>query len=257
MTITRGRLHLAVPIVVALAAIATAFALGTWQIKRKAWKETLIETLDQRLSAETTPVPPPPSWPDLDPAQNEFRRVHFSAEFIPDAQALVFTTGSSLRGDIQGPGYWVFALARLGDGSLLVVNRGFLPEDRKSADARSTKEPQGNLDMIGVMRWPQLRGYFSPKDDPGHNLWFVRDHLAIAAAKGWRRPGTELAPFFIDLEAPMPPSGWPRPGPSKPNLRNEHLQYAITWYGLAGALAAALMAWLRTQLRAGASGASL
>src|SRR5207249_11483905 len=65
--------------------------------------------------------------------------------------------------------------------------------------------------------------FFAPSDDPGRNLWFVRDHLAIAAAKGWG----DVAPFFIELEAPAPPSGWPRPGALKVNVRNEHLQYAI------------------------------
>jgi len=102
--------------------------------------------------------------------------------------------------------------------------------------------------MTGVMRWPEPRGYFAPGDDPGRNLWFVRDHLAIAAAKGWRERG-EVAPFFIDLEMPMPPSGWPRPGALKVSIRNEHLQYAVTWYGLAGALTIMFVVWLRNHCR--------
>jgi cytochrome oxidase assembly protein ShyY1 len=80
-----------------------------------------------------------------------------------------------------------------------------------------------------VLRWPESRGAFSPKDDPDRNIWFVRDPVAIAAAKSWG----EVAPFFVELESPQPSGGLPRPGALKVNLRNEHLQYAITWYGLA------------------------
>ena len=97
--------------------------------------------------------------------------------------------------------------------------------------------------MLGVVRWPEPRSYFTPNDDPARNLWFVRDHLAIAAAKGWGG----VAPFYIELETPAPPGGWPRPGALKVNIRNEHLQYAITWYGLAGVLAVMFVLWLRSR----------
>ena len=91
------------------------------------------------------------------------------------------------------------------------------------------------------MRWPERRGWFVPADSPGQNVWFLRDHVAIAAAKGWG----EVAPFFIELEAPQPPGGLPRASALKVNLRNEHLQYAITWYGLAVALTVMFLFWLR------------
>src|SRR5713226_6087759 len=115
MTVARGRLRagLAVPILFVLAAVATFIALGTWQVERNAWKETLIATLDQRLSAAPTPLPPRELWARLNRANDEFRRVALSAAFIPGTQALVYTAGSTLRGDMPGPGYWVFALARL------------------------------------------------------------------------------------------------------------------------------------------------
>ena len=95
--------------------------------------------------------------------------------------------------------------------------------------------------MVGVMRWPQPRGAFLPNDDPGRNLWFVRDPVAIASAKGWG----DVAPFFIELESPQPASGLPRAGTLKVNLRNEHLQYAITWYGLAAVVVVMFAFWLR------------
>jgi surfeit locus 1 family protein len=82
---------------------------------------------------------------------------------------------------------------------------------------------------------------FSAKDDPARNVWFTRDPAGIAAAKGWG----EVAPFYIELESPQPPGGLPRAGPLTVNLRNEHLQYAITWYGLALVVAVMFVYWVR------------
>lgn len=236
----RPRDGLAVPILFALSLLVAFIALGTWQVQRKAWKEALIATLEQRLSAPAEELPPRERWAQLDPAHDEFRRVKFSAAFVPDAAALVYATGSALRNDVSGPGYWVFAPARLAGGGLVVVNRGFVPEGRQNPPTRAGDDIIGNADLIGVLRWPEVRGAFAPRDEPGRNLWFVRDPVAIASAKGWG----EVAPFFVELESPRPPSGFPRPGLLKPNVRNEHLQYAITWYGLALVVAVMFAVWL-------------
>jgi surfeit locus 1 family protein len=241
-----ARTGLAVPILFALAALATFIGLGTWQLQRKAWKEALIDTLEQRLSATPTDLPPPERWARLDPADDEFRRVKFSASFVPGAEALVYATGSALRGDASGPGYWVFAPARLPAGGLVVVNRGFVPEGRQDPATRSAGEITSRTDIIGVMRWPEPPGLFSPKHDPGHNLWFVRDQVAIADAKDW---GT-VAPFFVELESPQPSGGLPQAGALKVGLRNQHLQYAITWYGLAVVVVVMFALWLGGRWRA-------
>ena len=164
----------------------------------------------------------------------------FSAAFVPDAAALVYATGSALRSDVSGPGYWVFAPARLAGSGLVVVNRGFVPEGRQDAAARAGDEIIGNADLVGVLRWPEARGTFAPRDDPARNLWFVRDPVAMASAKGWGA----VAPFFVELESPRPPSGFPRPGLLKANVRNEHLQYAMTWYGLALVVLVMFALWL-------------
>ena len=127
----------------------------------------------------------------------------------------------------------------------MVVNRGFVPEGRQNPATRAAGEIMGKSDLVGVLRWPELPGLFSPKNDPAHNLWFVRDPGAIAAAKGWG----EVAPFFVELESPQPPGGLPQAGALKPNLRNEHLQYAITWFGLAVVVAVMFLAFLGSRWR--------
>jgi surfeit locus 1 family protein len=237
----RLRSGLVLPALLALLAIVTFIGLGTWQVQRKAWKEALVESLEQRLSAAPVDLPPRNRWAKLDPAKDEFRHVKFSAAFVPGADALVYTTGSALRSDVSGPGYWVFAPAQLAAGGIVLVNRGFVPEGRQDPAARAVATAAGRADLVGVMRWPESRGVFSPKDDPVRNLWFTRDPAGIAAAKGWG----EVAPFYVELESPQASGGLPRAGPLTANLRNEHLQYAITWYGLAMVVAVMFGYWLR------------
>jgi cytochrome oxidase assembly protein ShyY1 len=215
--------------VFALVATIIFVALGTWQLQRKARKEALIGALEQHLSAPPGDLPPRERWASLSAANDEFRRVKVSAAFVPGVKALVYTSGSALRSDVSGPGYWVFAPAQVASGGVVVVNRGFVPEGRQDPATRAAGAATGRADLVGVLRWPESRGAFSPKDDPDRNIWFVRDPVAIAAAKSWG----EVAPFFVELESPQPSGGLPRPGALKVNLRNEHLQYAITWYGLA------------------------
>src|SRR5882724_7183662 len=112
----RLRAGVAVPTLFALAAFVAFVALGTWQLQRKAWKEALIDTLERRLSAAAVDLPPRPRWAGLDPADDEFRRVKFTATFMPGAEALVYAGSSALRSDVSGPGYWVLAPAKLAAG---------------------------------------------------------------------------------------------------------------------------------------------
>jgi len=228
MQATSRRRGIVIPIVFVLVAVAGLVALGTWQLERKTWKEALIAELEAKLSAPPVALPPRQHWPQLFAAADEFCRVRFAAEFL-DSEALVYTSGSAIRPDISGPGYWVLSPARLTDGGLVIVNRGFVPEGKQEPSTRREGQPHGVIEVVGALRWPEPRGVFTPNDTPAKNLWFVRDPAAIAAAKGW----DGVAPFYIDQEAPPAPGGLPKVGPLKPSLPNNHLQYAVTWYGLA------------------------
>ncbi len=227
------------PAVLALVGFAVLIGLGTWQVERKAWKEGLIAMLDERLSAAPVALPASAAWPQLTQQADEFRRVRFRAEFLNDQEALVYTAGSSFRPDVAGAGYWVFTPARLSDGSLVVINRGFVPLGKEDAASRPDGQMRGPVEVIGALRWPEKPGLFTPNGDPARNLWFARDHLAMAEAKHWGA----VAPFYVEQEAPQPPGGLPRAGRVQPNLPNNHLQYAITWYGLAAVLAVLFAIW--------------
>jgi surfeit locus 1 family protein len=245
----RSWLGLLIPAVLAFAVL---IGLGTWQIERKAWKEGLIASLTERLAAPAQALPAANTWPELDPARDEYHRVEFSAEFSHGGEALVYAAATAFRPDVSSPGYWVFTPARLADGSTVIVNRGFVPDGRQDPKSRPDGQVSGPIDIVGVMRWPD-RHWFTPKDDPAHNLWFARDPAAIAAAKGLGA----VAPFYVEQETPVPPGGLPQPGQLVISLPDNHLQYAVTWFGLAAVLVGVFVTWAFTSgARDGGSEAS-
>ncbi len=245
MAAREGRGGIVTATIFTVAALAILIGLGVWQLERRVWKEGLIASLTERLAQAPQDLPPREEWPRLTAGKDEFRRVAFPAEFIPGEEALVYAAGSALRRDVKGPGYWVFAPARLTGGSIVVVNRGFLSLDRKDPATRAQSTPQGIIDLVGVMRWPEERGLFTPADDLKENVWYLRDPKAMAQAKKWN----VAAPFYIDLESPSPPDGLPSLGKLEVRLPNNHLQYAITWFGLALGLSGVYLVWVIGRLR--------
>ncbi len=229
------------PTIFALVGIAILIGLGIWQLDRKVWKENLIATVTARLAQTPQDLPPRADWIHLLQADNEYRRVAFPAEFLPGEEALVYSAGSAFRPDVQGTGYWVFAPARLAGGSIVVVDRGFIPLEAKGAARRA---PTGIVDIVGVMRWPETRGLFTPADEPQNNIWFLRDPEAMAKARKW----PAVAPFYVEQETPVPEGGLPKPGKLTVNLPDNHLQYAITWFGLALGLAGVYVVFIARRL---------
>ncbi len=226
-------------VITASAFAAVGFAilcgLGIWQLDRLQWKEKLIADLNARGSASPVALPAAPEQ-----ATDEFRRVLARVQFVPGEHALVYTPGSALRPDVPGAGYWVMAPANSGRGTI-VINRGYVAPDVR---ARVGAAPSGDVEIVGALRWPEEGTYFTPRDEPANNVWYRRDPVSIAAAKNWGA----VAPFYIEQEAPQLP-GAPKAGPLVVRLPNNHLQYVITWFGLAGALAAVYFVWLRGRLR--------
>jgi cytochrome oxidase assembly protein ShyY1 len=223
---------LLLPGLFALAGLAILISLGVWQLHRKEWKEGLIASLERQMAAK--PMPLPAQSADLLIGNAEFRRVALRAEFIKEVKpALLYTGTSALRDDVKQPGYFVFAPARLPDGRVVVINRGFVPLDR----AKETSEPAP--EMTGYLRYPEKPGWFVSPHDAKGEVWFVRDPQAMAETLQWG----PVAPFYIDQEAPAPAGGLPRPGKLSVKLRNDHLGYALTWFGLAAALAGVFATW--------------
>jgi surfeit locus 1 family protein len=228
-----------------LVMVMAFLALGIWQLQRRVDKHALVAALTVRLAAEPDTLPSRSQWPSLNPARDEFRRVRFSAGFAPLPDAMVYSSGSAVREDVSGPGTWAFMPARLPGGETVVINAGFVAntmQERPQQDRAVARLISGAPVMLtGYLRFPEAAGSLTPAEDPNKRLWFTRDHLAMARVLGWG----EVAPFYIDLESPVPDSGLPKPGPLTVHLKDDHLQYAITWFGLAGAVVIAFAVWLR------------
>ena len=228
-----------------LAMVAVFTALGLWQLQRRLEKHALIAALTERLAAAPEALPLPSQWNALRPEKDEFRRVDFKASFTSARDAMVYSSGSAVRDDISGPGTWAFMPARLASGETVVVNAGFVQntmQDRGLEDRAVkplvTGEP---VTMTGYIRFAETEGLLTPAENPAKRLWFARDHLAMARSLGWG----EVAPFYVDLEQPVPPGGIPKPGPLQVRLKDDHLQYAIPWFALAAAVVIAFLAWWR------------
>ena len=232
-----------------IAMVALFVGLGVWQLQRRLEKHALIAALTERLATAPVSLPPPAQWDALARAKDEFRRVSFMATYPKLPDAMVYSAGSAVREDIAGPGTWAFLPARLPDGGTVVVNTGFVPntmQDRAQEDRAVVRLVTGEAaTLTGYIRFPEPAGMLTPSENLAKRLWFARDHLSMARALGWG----EVAPFYIDLEQPVPESGIPKPGPLRVHLSDDHLQYAITWFTLAGAVVISFTVWLRKQRR--------
>ena len=228
--------------------------LGVWQLQRRVEKHALIALLNERLAAAPEPLPARAQWNALTPATDEFRRVSFAATYAPLPDAMVYSSGSAVRDDVSGPGTWAFVPAQLPDGNTVVVNTGFVQntmQDRNQQDRAVGRLLTGDpVELTGYIRFPESAGTLTPTESLTKRLWFTRDHLAMARALGWGETGKTVAPFYIDLETPAPESGIPKPGQLSVHLKDDHLQYAITWFTLAFAVVIAFGVWWRTQRRA-------
>jgi surfeit locus 1 family protein len=233
------------PSLCALAGFVFLTSLGVWQLQRLAWKEALIARVASRMQMSfAPPAPAENGWPNVNAVEDEYRRVRVTGTFRHDREALVYALLSESKGKFSGPGYWVMTPIETAGGALVLVNRGFVPLDRKDAATRREGQVAGIVTVTGLLRLPEERSWFTPADDPARGIWQERDPAAIAKAYGLAR----AAPFFIDADASPNPGGLPQGGETKLVFPNRHLEYAITWFGLAFALLAVFVAFARKQL---------
>lgn len=221
--------------VILVGAFVVLIMLGNWQMRRLAWKEDLIARVADRIGS------PPLDLTDgglaaIDEAAflaaNEYRPVTLEGRFSDDATVHVFTAVSDARGPLQGPGYWIFTPLVTNSGKSLFVNRGFVPFDRQD---ETPPPPEGTVRVTGPLRAPETGNFMTPDPDIANRIWHIRDPRRIAPAIGL---AGEVLPFFIDADASFtPPGGLPQAGETRTVFTNNHLQYALTWYGLALALA--------------------
>lgn len=215
--ITRSAVRTAIVFALAL---ATLLGLGTWQVERLHWKTGLIERIRARAGA--APVPLPASVDD--PGAWDFRPVTVTGRLRHDKA--LFLVARPVQGRV---GFEVVTPLERPDGPPVLVNRGFVPMDRRDAGAGPADAP--TVTVAGIARRPAPPGLFQPDNRTGADTWMRVDIPAMAAAAGL----TEAAPVVVEA---MPGPGLPAGIPPRVDLPNNHLQYAITWYGLAVVLVA-------------------
>jgi surfeit locus 1 family protein len=218
-------------------ALAILLALGTWQVQRLAWKEGLIATIESRVDAEPAPLA------EVEKAavgggDMEYQPVTALGTFRHDLEQYFFATHDGQSG------WFVYTPLELGDGRAVFVNRGFVPYDRKDPTTRLEGQVAGNVTVTGLARAAPSEKPSSllPDNDPAKNIFYWKDLSAMAAHAGLDR--ANLVPFFIDQQKGNVPGGYPVGGVTIVDLPNSHLQYAVTWYGLALALAGVYVALL-------------
>ncbi|KQM64992.1 Surfeit locus 1 family protein [Sphingomonas sp. Leaf17] len=215
----------------ALLMVVALVALGTWQVQRRAWKLDLIAQVDARLKAPPVPAPGPAAWPRIDKT-DAYTRLHADGIWLVSMDTLVKAVTT------RGSGWWVMTPLRTRDGATILVNRGFVP-------ARTYRHAEGPASVTGLLRVSEPGGAFLRSNDPAAGAWYSRDVAAIAA----HHRLDMVAPYFIDANAVPGPADAPVGGLTIVSFYNNHLVYALTWYGLALMVAGGYALLLRERAR--------
>lgn len=211
--------------------IAVLCALGTWQVKRLFWKEALIAEVEERtaqppvaLDAFLQSQTDKENWP--------YSPVTTQGVYDHSKEVYFFTTS------IEGRSGWnVHTPMLLDNGKYLIVNRGFVPYDMQEPEKRAEGQVTGKQQLAGLVRVPETEkpnGWF-PENDPEKRELYWRDYDVFTDLMG-KGEGREFVPLFVDADNAPIPGGFPKGGTTIIAFSNSHLQYAVTWYGLALAL---------------------
>ncbi|WP_245413552.1 SURF1 family protein [Mangrovicella endophytica] len=221
-----------------LVGIAILCALGTWQVERLTWKNGLIAAIGERIHAAPQ---------SLDAIERRFAEtgdvdywpVELRGRFLHEGERYFLST-------FDGAAGWnVYTPLLTTDGRLVFVNRGFVPYEMRDPARRQDGQIEGEVTITGLARTAPTEkpGMFVPDNEPAQRTFFWRD--VDAMAEGLDRPaGVRLVPFLVDQAKTDVPGGYPVGGTTVIDLPNDHLQYAVTWYGLAAGLAAVTAALL-------------
>lgn len=239
------------PALLTIVTLPVLVALGTWQWQRLIWKEDLIQKLETRTKAE------PVSYAaalanDVRDGDVEYLRVRVSGTFDHAGERHLYAPKRS------GPGWEVFTpLVPEGGLPPVYVNRGWVPQNLKDPAARQPGQVAGPVTVVGIVRKDEPASIFAATNDPKANQWYRRDTWAMRwGSKPASEPSDAMlsgerpyAAFSIDAEAePENPGGWPKGGTTQVNLPNSHLQYVVTWYGLALTLVVIFAIFARQRL---------
>jgi surfeit locus 1 family protein len=218
--------------------VALLLGLGVWQIERLSEKEVLIASVESGMKA--APVPLADALKG-GAANAEWHHVQVMGRFLHEKESYLFA-----RGPMSAVGVQVITPLAQDNGETVLVNRGFVPAALRDPQTRAAGQIDGEVSLTGVLRLSQLPGPFTPAPDLKTRLWFVKDIPAIASSVGVGAP-----PVIVEADETPNPGGWPLGGQTNVDIPNDHLQYAITWFGLALALTGVYLLFHMRQGRLG------
>ncbi len=204
-----------------VAALIVLIGLGSWQVQRLQWKSDLIATIDRQMAERPASLPArvrtPEDW--------IYRPVSATGRFIHEKERHLFTVSPD-----GGPGYQIITpLIRADGGPTILVNRGWVPPERKNPQTRLMAQVTGTVTVTGLARESRHPGWFTPDDRLDGTVWYAANIEKMAGDMEI----APVAPLFIEADATPNPGGYPIGGQTRIDIPNDHLQYAITWYGLA------------------------
>lgn len=215
-----------IPTVASLLALIILVGLGTWQVQRLHWKTDLLARIEAGMQADPVALPAMVA----DPAAWDYRRATVTGQFMHDKEALI---GPRLYPGPDGrmlPGLHVLTpLVRSDGGGIVLVDRGWIPLDKRDPASRAAGELAGEVSISGILRAPEPRAWMQPENDPARNDWYWFDLPALARFAAV----PALAPLVLQADATPNPGGYPIGGRTILKVKNDHLSYALTWYGLA------------------------
>jgi surfeit locus 1 family protein len=241
----RSRLGLFAATVATLVSLAILVTLGNWQVERMEWKQGLIQQIEARAYGEPGEILPEAQWASFSKDEQEYRRVRVSGAFDHAREVQVNGLLATQTRGHPLQGFYVMTPLVLDTGAQVLVNRGFVPTPLRNPATRADGLPEGEVEIVGLVRASQEQNSFVPDNIPEREQWLTRDVAQIATARGLDR----AAPFYIDAEFDAQAPEWPRGGATILDLPNNHLQYAVTWYGLALVLVVVFLLYAFRALR--------
>ncbi|HJT15623.1 MAG TPA: SURF1 family protein [Dongiaceae bacterium] len=212
------------PTLISVPALILLVGLCLWQVQRMHWKEELIAEREARVAAEPIALPAE----GVDPASVDYRRVRLEGTFRHDQE--LFLGARSLNGNV---GYQVLTPFELAGGGAVLIDRGWVPVERKAPESRPEGQLTGPQTVDGIARVAPGKVWMQPDNEPDKNMWFFVDLPAMKSASG----ADIRTDLYVDAGPAENPGQYPVGGQTRIELPNDHLQYAITWGLLAVALA--------------------
>ena len=210
--------------------VAFLSGLGIWQMQRLAWKEALIERVHPGLSSKPLSVSEVEQQ-IKDGADIEYRPSYAEGRFHHDKEQHYFATHNG------APGYFVYTPLELSDGRMLFVNRGYVPITSKDQAGRESGLIGDIVRVSGLARSAPAEkpNSFVPNNDLAKNVYYWKS-LSQMAGNAYDKMDVATVGFFLDADDTPVPGGKPEGGVTLIQFPNNHLQYALTWFGLAAAL---------------------